>query len=60
MAEVVEFVFFIILSNCNEYKNSSSFSPHIFCEKVPQKFFFDDKEICLFYGYFDDIWFLGR
>ena len=55
MTEVVEFVLFIILSDCNEYKSSCSFSPHIFCERVHINFSFDYEETCLFYGYFEDI-----
>ena len=44
MAELVEFVFFIIFSDCNQYK------------RVLQRIFsFDFKEICFFYGYFEDI-----
>ena len=56
MAEVVEFVLFIILPDCNEYKNSCSLSPQsYFVNWSHINFSFDYKEICVFYGYFDDV-----
>ena len=56
MTEVVEFVLFIILSDCNEYKSSCSFSTQSYFVKWSHiNFSFDYKEICLFYGYFEGI-----
>ena len=56
MTEVVEFVLLIILSGCSEYKNPCSLSPQSYFVKESHKnFSLDYKEICLFYGYFEDI-----
>ena len=56
MTEVMDFVLFVILLDRNEYENSCSFSRQPYFEKGSHiNFSFDYKEICLFYGYFEDI-----
>ena len=47
----------LFFSGCKEYKDSCNFSPQSYFVKWYYiNFCFDYKEICLFYGYIEDIW----